>query len=139
MQTMGMRLLQGRWFRGQDESESSDAVIVDEAAARRFWPGQDPIGKRLCINCEEGRPQLWKQVVGLVSPIHHYSLEAAAGAAVYNAARAMDSAQFLGLRTRGRPTDLAPAVRRMVASLDPNVPVYLSTGMSTLIGDSVSD
>jgi predicted permease len=139
LQTMGVRLLQGRWFQRQDESDSSSAAIVDEVAARRFWPGQDPIGKRLCINCEEGKAQNWMQVAGVVNNIKHFSVEGHAIPNVYVAGGALESAQFLVLRTRGRPIDSAAGVRRMVATLDPNVPVYLSAEMSALVGDSVSD
>jgi predicted permease len=139
LQTMGVRLLQGRWFDKHDESNSSDVALVDEIAVRRFWPGRNPIGKRICINCDEGRPQVWKQVIGVVNNIKHTSLEATAGPEVYLTVSALAQGQFLVLRTRGRAMDLAPAVRQMVASLDPNVPVYLSAAMSTFVGDSVSD
>lgn len=137
--TIGVRLLQGRWFREEDEANASGTAIVDEGAARRFWPLQDPIGKRLCIDCVDGQPQTWKQVIGVVNSIRHYSVEAAPDPEVYVADHAMEHAQFLVVRTRGRAAELAGPVRRMVASLDPNVPVYLSAEMASLVGDTVSD
>jgi predicted permease len=139
LETMGVRLLQGRWFRAEDEASGSSTAIVDEGAARLFWPSQDPIGKRLCIDCAAGQPQNWKQVVGVVNSIRHYSLEAAPDPEVYVADRSMESAQFLVLRTRGHAGELAGPVRKMVASLDPNVPVYLSAEMTALVGDTISD
>jgi len=139
LETIGVRLLQGRWFREEDESNASNTAIVDEGAARRFWPSQDPIGKRLCIDCADGQPQNWKQVIGVVNSIRHYSLEAAPDPEVYVADRSMESAQFLVVRTRGRAGELSGAVRKMVASLDPNVPVYLSAEMTSLAGDTISD
>jgi putative ABC transport system permease protein len=139
LQTIGVRLLQGRWFQRQDESIGSSAAIVDEVAARRFWPGQDAIGRRLCIDCLEGQPQNWKQVVGVVNNVRHFSVEGPAMPDVYVAERALEGAQFLVLRTRRRPMDTAAAVRRIVGNADPNVPVYLSADMSSLVGDSVSD
>lgn len=139
LQTIGVRLLQGRWFREEDEAHASNTAIVDEGAARRFWPQQDPIGKRLCIDCVEGHPQNWKQVIGVVNSIRHYSLEAVPDPEVYIADASMESAQFLVVRTRGRSADLAGPVRKMVASLDPNVPVYLSAEMTSLVGDTISD
>jgi len=69
----------------------------------------------------------------VVNSIRHYSLEAAPDPEVYAADRSMESAQFLVLRTRGRAGDLAGLVRKMVASLDPNVPVYLSAEMTALV------
>jgi predicted permease len=139
LQTIGVRLLHGRWFQREDESNTSDAAIIDDVAAQRYWPGQDAIGKRLCINCLDGQPPAWKQVVGVVNNIRHFSVEGPLIPDVYVAARALESAQFLVLRTRGRPMDAAAAVRRIVGNADPNVPVYLSADMSSLVGDSVSD
>ena len=139
LRTMGIRLLKGRWFVEQDEAASSDAAIIDENAARCFWPGQDPIGKRICMDCGEGRTPSWKRVIGVVNSTKHYALDAPAGMQVYVAASASEYSQFLVLRTRGRAMDLAEPLRRMVATLDPNVPVFLSAEMSTFIGDSVSD
>ena len=140
LQTLRVRLLQGRWFNREDEAGgSAEAAIIDEIAARTFFAGQNPIGKRICIGCDAGQPKVWRQVTGVVNSIKHSSVEAAARSEVYVASHALEAGQFLVLRTRGRAMDLAGPVRRMVASLDPNVPVYLSAEMSSFVGDSVSD
>ena len=75
LQTMGVRLLQGRWFTAQDMSDSSDAAIVSDLAAQRLWPGQNAIGKRICIYCTPEKPNNWKQVVGVVSTIRHRTMD----------------------------------------------------------------
>ncbi len=139
LQTLRVRLLEGRWFRKEDETIGGDLVIIDANAARKFFPGQDPIGKSLCINCDEGSKPDWKRVVGVVNPVRHYSIEAPAEPAIYQAFHAVQSAQFLVLRTRGRALDLAAPLRRMMAQLDPNVPVYISAEMSSFVGDSIAD
>ena len=138
LKTLGVGLVEGRRFTRADESNPAVAVI-DENAARHFFPGRDPIGGRLCINCAAGQPPDWKQVVGVVHPIHHFSIEAPPEPEIYIAGDSLAHAQFLVLRVRGRAMDLAGPVRRMVAAADPSVPVYLSSEMTSLIGDSVAD
>src|SRR5579871_334617 len=135
---MGVHLLAGRWFTHADEKNPVPAII-DQNAARRFFPGRDALGQRLCINCTAGQPPNWKHVVGVVNPIHHHSLEAAPESEIYGAGDALRSAQFLVLKVRGRTSDVAPALRRMVAGVDSSVPVYLSADMTSLIVDSIAD
>ena len=139
LQTMGIRLLRGRWFRPQDEADDSLPAIIDENAARRFFPGQDPIGQYICLNCEPGHKPEWKQVVGVVNSIKHYSVQGPPDPEVYHAAAAYEHAQFLVLRTRGPAGDLVAPLRRIIASLDPNVAVYISEELKNLVGDSMSD
>src|SRR5207248_11229291 len=96
LQTMGVRLLEGRWFRQEQMSETSDAAIVSEFAASRLWPGATAIGQRICVYCTAQNPHNWKRVVGVVSSTRHASLnEAIQGSAVYLSAGAMQSAVFL--------------------------------------------
>ncbi len=139
LQTLGVRLLKGRWFRDEDMNPASDAAIVNDALAARLWPGADAIGKRICVNCTPENPREWKQVIGVVSSVHHAALEGPAGANVYLAAGALQSAAFLVVKT-GRPTgELETAIRRAIAAIDPNQPVLLSATLRTLIADSLAD
>jgi hypothetical protein len=76
---MEMRLLRGRVFTDADTGESESVVIVDEAAAGRYWPGLDPIGRRMTtINPRFASPTLhWMKVVGVVADVRHTGLDAA--------------------------------------------------------------
>jgi putative ABC transport system permease protein len=76
---MGMRLLRGRVFTEGDTDESGSVVIVDEAAAARFWPGLDPIGRRMTtVNPRWAAPEPhWMKVVGVVADVRHAGLDAA--------------------------------------------------------------
>ena len=139
LQTMGVRLLQGRWFRAQDMSDSNDAAIVSDLAAERLWPGQNAIGKRICIYCTPEQPNNWKQVVGIVSTIRHRSMDGAPDLNVYLAAGALENAFFLMVRTSRPLAGLEPAIRRAIASVDPMQPVFLSASMRTFISDSIAD
>jgi putative ABC transport system permease protein len=138
LQTMGVRLLAGRWFRHDDDA--GDAAIVNEFTAARLWPQGSAVGQRICVFCSPEQPDNWKRVVGVVSGMNHGSLsESKTGDAVYLAAGAMQHADFVVVRT-ARPTgDLEQAIRLAIAAIDPNQPVFLSATMRALLKDSVAD
>ena len=139
LQTMGVRLLRGRWFTARDMSESSDTAIVSDLAAEHLWPGQIAIGKRLCVYCSPEQPNNWKQVVGVVSTIRHRTMDGAPDLNVYLAARALEKAIFLVVRTDRPVAGLDQAIRRAIASVDPMQPVFLSASMRAFIGESIAD
>jgi putative ABC transport system permease protein len=139
LQTMGIRLLEGRWFREEEMIASNDSAIVNTLIAEALWPGDSAIGKRVCVHCTPEDPDNWKQVIGVVSNASHRALDEAQMGNVYLAAGAMESAAFLVVRT-DRPTgEIGKAIRGAIAALDPNQPVFLSASMRELISDSVAD
>jgi putative ABC transport system permease protein len=139
LQTMGVRLLDGRWFREEEMSESNDSAIVNEFVARGLWRDGSAIGRRICLDCTPEKPSNWKRVIGVVSSARHSALDEPTKGNVYLAAGAMRSSVFLVVRTE-RPTGgLERAIRRAIAAIDPNQPVFLSASMRTLIADSVAD
>jgi putative ABC transport system permease protein len=138
LQTMGVRLVHGRWLREDDMAPDRDTAIVNDIAAARLWPGQDALGKRFCL-CWDVNAPIWKRVVGVVQTMRHAGLDEPIGAAVYFASGALEHAQFLVVRTTRPSDELAKSVRMAVASVDPKQPVFLSASMSRLIGDSIAD
>jgi predicted permease len=138
-QTMGLRLLDGRWFREDDMQPSRDTALVNDVAARTLWPGQSALGKRFCIFCSNPEFKQWKQVVGVVKSTLHSRLDQPTHTEVYYAAGALEAAEFLVVRTDHPAPELAKAIRLAVAKIDPKQPVFLSASMSTLIGDSIAD
>jgi predicted permease len=139
LQTMGVRLLEGRWFREEEMADSNDSAIVNDFIAARLWPGASAVGQRVCVYCTPENPNNWKRVIGVVSSASHAALDEAAKGNVYMAAGAMRYSAFVVVRTQ-RPTgDLEKAIRRTIAAIDPNQPVFLSATMSALIADSVAD
>jgi putative ABC transport system permease protein len=139
LQTMGIRLLDGRWFREEEMSESNNSAIVNEVVARRLWPGVSAIGQRICVDCTPENPSNWKQVIGVVTSATHSALDTPVIQNVYLAAGAMQSSVFLVVRTNRPMGDLEKAIRRAIAAIDPNQPVFLSASMRALIADSVAD
>ena len=139
IETMGIPLLAGRQFREEDQEAGRDAAIVNDLAAARLWPAGNAVGSRICIDCAPGRPAQWKQVIGVVGSIRHAALDQPPGLEVYLAGGALSSADFLVVRSGRSFGELGQAIRRAVAAIDPDQPVFLSASMSTLIGDWLSD
>jgi MacB-like periplasmic core domain len=139
LQTMGVRLIEGRWFSDADMNKDSTAVIVDEVAAKHLWPHTSPIGKTVCVNCVPENPRNWKQVIGVVSNIHHASLDRPPQPNAYLSSTALEQAVFMVVRTN-RPTgELEKTIRTAIAAVDPDQPVLLSASMQAFIGDSIAD
>jgi predicted permease len=139
LETFGVPLLEGRWFRDDDMEASRDTALINDVAARVLWPGESPLGKRFCIYCSNPQYKLWKRVVGVVKSIRHSGLDEPTRAEVYWAGGALQNAQFLVVRTAHPDPQLAMAIRKAIAAIDPKQPVFLSASMSTLIGDSIAD
>ena len=139
LQTLGVSLEAGRWFREEDADSKSDAAIVNDAAARVLWPGKSAIGERLCVDCTPENPVNWKRVIGVVSSVRHADLDKAPGFNVYLSAGALSRAAFLIVRTRRPEGEMAKAIRRAVASVDPEQTVLLTASMQTLLADSIAD
>jgi predicted permease len=140
LQTMGIRLLQGRWLNDEDMSDTSDAAIVSDLVANRLWPGESAIGKPVCVFCSAERPNTWKRVVGVVSSSRHASMDGPLQqASVYLAAGALQKAAFLVVRSSRPDIDIQTAVRHVIAGIDSNQPVFFSATLQSLIDDSLAD
>ncbi len=120
--TMGIPVLAGRDLTEQDgQNEGSRAAIVNETFAKRFWPSQDPIGKRIS---HRGRNNPWMTVVGVAKDIKHYGMDRPMIPGVYipyvqDKQRGMN----VVVRTAGEPLDLVSTVRDLVRQADPDLPV----------------
>jgi predicted permease len=139
LETLGVRLAAGRWFRDEDMQESSDAAMINDIAAKRLWPGGSAVGQPICVDCTPENPNNWKRVIGVVSSVRHADLDAPPGFNVYLSAGAFARADFLAVRTARPIGDLSKAIQRAIAAVDPDQPVLLSASMQSLISDSVAD
>lgn len=116
---MGIPVLEGRAFRGADGSPDGSALIVNRRFADRFWPGEDPIGKAVVAN---GRA--W-QVVGLVPTGKYRSLGEEPTAFMYFPWPTLHSPSMtIHIRTTADPGSMVPLLRREVAAIDPDLPLY---------------
>jgi predicted lysophospholipase L1 biosynthesis ABC-type transport system permease subunit len=113
-------------------------VVVNEAAARALWPGQDPIGKPVSV----GQGGFWNdtaRVVGVVGDVRYGTLETPAAPAAYlSFYQSPRGRMMLYLRAAGDPIALAPAARRAIHDLAPDLPVYDIKSMAVRVADATS-
>lgn len=125
-ETAGVRLVEGRFFTEDDDQRAQPVVIVDDQLARRAWPGESALGKRIASDpFSTGHAVYWATVVGVVHHVRHRSLIEDLGDQVYFAERQVQrNPMAYVVRTTGDPAALAGAARQAVARLDPLLPVY---------------
>ena len=138
-QTMGIRLIKGRYFDARDAADAPGVAVVDETLARKYWPGEDPVGKRISFETQDGQRR-WREVVGLVGHVRNQGLEGDSRGQYYvpYAQRATNTDLFVVVRTDGDPAALAPAVRGRIAAVDRDLPVYRVTTMERMVSDSLA-
>ena len=138
--TMGIRLIEGRSFTPADRADGPDIVVINETTARRFWPNESAIGKRVRRGTtEEDRP--WITVVGVVADVKE-ALDTVPGLQGYwphSQTEGWARDMSLVIRTAVDPVTLSNAVRTEVRRLDPEIPIISNTTMEQLMSDSVSE
>jgi len=130
---MGIKLIRGRSFTLRDSASSPRVAILSETLARRLFQQEDPVGRRIVMARNRS---VW-QVVGVVADVKLGELERAARPAFYTSNLQESSTNSnLVIRTAAGQTGLVSAVRRVVQSLDPELPVYGVRTMEQLIQNS---
>jgi putative ABC transport system permease protein len=144
-QLMRIPLLTGRQFTEADSEKAAGVVMVNASTARRFWPGQNPIGKYVRVLWESQR----RMVVGVVGDFRGYNMEGTSPAFINgefflpypqstSLERKIPSAMTLILRTAGNVPQLASDLRGLVASVNPNVPVSEVKTMEAVVAASTT-
>jgi putative ABC transport system permease protein len=129
---LGIRLLEGRVFTETDEGENLVAV-VDETLARRIWPGQSAVGKRIGF----GAAPQWATIVGVVGTIKSAGLEAPDAPHLYiSAYQRSGIAMTVFVRTAGGAAGTVEALRREVQAVDPDLPVFGARTMEEVVAQS---
>jgi len=131
-QVLGVPLLQGRALTARDESNAARVVVVNEAFARQFFPGESPLGRRIVANVTG--EQVWDEIVGVVGTIHQGGLDRDVTPTVYHASFQGGS---LLVHAISDPTSLIPAVEKLVASVDRDQPVYDVRTLQRRLDDSL--
>jgi putative ABC transport system permease protein len=134
--TMGAALSKGRDFTGRDDASSPGVVIVNEAFARKNWPGEDALGKRITVNGE--RPKQ-REVVGVVRDLKQGDWASEPKPEMYlpHTQAASPRAMTLVMRASPDSPGLATEVRREVWALDKDLPVSQILGMEEVVAESV--
>ena len=140
-EALGVPLVEGRAFDRRDHAEALPVAVVDQELARRFWPGQSPIGRRLQLLAGQPRGPEWRTVVGVVGSVRALSLEGdeAVGQVYTPMAQAPLPFFSVALRTAGGdPEALAPALREAVWSVDPDQPVEAVRPMGEILSEATA-
>jgi putative ABC transport system permease protein len=150
----GLALKRGRLFDDNDRAGTQPVIILNEAAVRKFLPGGDPLGKRVMLGAPEHliTPGLlpagfdrfqWATVVGVVQDARYFGQQGEPPAAAYIPVRQswdypqMRRFMLLLVRTQDRPLDVVPALRDVIRSLDPDLPLGRIATADMLVADTL--
>jgi len=135
LRTMGIPLVKGRYFDERDIKGAQEVTIVNEELAARFWPNEDPIGKRL----QRGDKGPWRTVVGVVRDKKEVSLENEPPIAIFHPIEQLQiRSRYFVARTSADPARMLAAITSEIRSLDPELPVYDAATMEQRLYESLA-
>jgi putative ABC transport system permease protein len=142
-EALGIPLLAGRLFDSRDNQHSPKVVILNQTAARMYWPHENPIGRRILSGFDEDQ---WSTIIGVVGDVKHTALDAPANPETYyhylqlppEAMNFAEGTVALVLRSSFDPAGLTPSVRQELRTLDPNLPVFDVHPMRDVLYGSVA-
>ena len=144
-QAMRIPTVRGRSFSDADRAQSPDVVVISQAMAKRFWPGEDPIGKHLTLTFAPGRV---REIVGIVGDVKQMSLTSSEDDATLYYPMAQERVatdgdwrsfgMALAVRGGANVETLAPGVRNAIHEIDPEVPVIDVMTMGDVVGLSIA-
>lgn len=132
---MGVPLVRGRYFDERDVKGAPETAIVNESLAQRFWPNEDPLGKRL----ERGDKEPWRTVIGVVRDTKEFSVDNEPPISIYSPAGQFPiGSMFLVVRTSSDPRQLTGAITKEIHALDPELPPFEFKTMEGRLADSLA-
>jgi len=136
--TMGIPLRAGRMFDDRDDANAGAVMVVNQTAARRIWPGQDPIGKRVKLGTEPDRAP-WITVVGVIGDVRHAGIDVDPLPELYRpyAFNPLFN-PLLVIRTAGDPGLLQSEVAAKVRAVSAEIPAYNIYRMQALVDRSTA-
>lgn len=146
--TLQMPLIAGRDFTEADNEHAPPVVIVNEALAKHYFSGQNPIGKKVVLGSifklDSKSEKIDAEIVGVVRNAHYFDVKDEQQEAIFTALfqvkpEQFGSAQTLIIRTGGNPASLAGDVRAIVQRIDPNLSLFNITAMTAQLDNSLSE
>jgi putative ABC transport system permease protein len=136
--TLGAPIIHGRALSPTDRDTTAPVGIINETFAKRAFPREDPIGKRVRFGGPDSRDP-WIRIVGVARDFRHYRLPQPMGPALYMPyAIYTPATETIALRVkRGDATAIVPAVRRIVREINPDVPMYRIQTMEEILAGSL--
>ena len=136
--TIGVPLVAGRWLDAGDVRGKPRVILINESMARRYWSGEDAVGKRITF-ADKPKEDDWMTVVGIVGDVKDFPDSPEAHPAFYwPHAQTAFSEMFLAVRTNGKPLALFDNVRREVAALDKDLAVSDIRAMDQVAGAALA-
>jgi len=135
LRTMGIPVLRGRGLEPGDRADSPPVVLINAALARKIWPGEDPIGKRVRVGGNDGP---WRTVVGVAGSVRHTALDAPETPQFYlPRTQFVDSSMVLVVRAAD-PERLARPVREAIKAIDADQPIARVATMERVVSGSAA-
>jgi putative ABC transport system permease protein len=137
--TLRIPLLAGRTFTEQELTPNSPSIVVSDRVVKRFWPGQDPIGKRLKFGALASQNP-WLTVVGVVGEVKYRGLpeNPTADPDLYLPFANRNAQYSLAVRASVPPSTLVAPLRAVIRAIDPSIPVYNTATMEELVATQTS-
>jgi putative ABC transport system permease protein len=136
--TMGIQMVRGEQFSDRDTADVQGVAIINDVAANKYWPGEEPLGKKI----KRGRPESknpWVTIVGIVASGNQNSLREVAQPEIYTPYLQNTTPKFtLVARTSSHPSTIVPSIRKEVWATDRELPVSNMQLMDKLISNSVA-
>jgi len=134
MKTMRIPLLRGRDFTANDREGTAEVALIDDAAAKRYWPNQNPVGQHLDFGDRKGI-----EVIGVVGSVRESAVDTAVEPHVYFSENYRRERSMFGvIRTKGDAQRVAADVRTIVRSLDPAQPIFAIRTMEDYLDEAVA-
>jgi putative ABC transport system permease protein len=139
LKTLRVPLVRGRWLAEQDRQGTPVVVVINEAAARKYWPGKDPVGQKIDLSPALGPDFPATEIVGVIGDVKYDHMASEMAPNVYLSYQQSGyPGYYIILRTTGDPLALAGAMRAAVAGVRSDVPVYDLLTMEQRIANSTS-
>jgi predicted permease len=136
-ETMGIPVLKGRDFDARDATSAPAVVILNEEAAKHYWPNDDPIGKRIKIGSPDS-PAPWMTVVGIVGNVRHFGLDEAPAREMFRPySQAAWPVMSVVAKTAADPAGFATSIRSALQRIDPDLPVSRVNTMTAIERESM--
>jgi putative ABC transport system permease protein len=117
---------------------SQPVAIIDETMARKYWPDEDPLGKRITYQGGPNNP-IWREIVGIVGHVKHKDLEGESRVQYYIPhSQTQNPFMTLVVRSSGDPASLTGVVRGAIGGLDKDLPVFRVKTMEQFVSDSMA-
>ena len=138
MEALSIPLRAGRFFDARDTREGPRVAVISEAAARQFWPGENPIGRQLRVHVNEPS-RLPREIVGVVGDVRTRGMELAPVPVIYLPhSQYGPESMVLTVRTAGTPMTMLPALKTSLRTLAPGVALGQARTMDDLVAASVA-